>query len=133
MAQNRILQLKQDISGKWEYIPDPDESEIKENIYFLYGLDLALQVSLALDRSIKPGDISMETIIHIIPEWLKDAIYAISVMADLFLTRFMKDGKWVKFKWINVGWNFMSLVMLYRAAKDIVKAFKKPGDDSEST
>lgn len=131
MARNRVLELQEGIDGKWEYIPEPDESDIRNNLLFLTSIELSLRMrpwgNPSIPRSIvKAQDISIQTILDILPEWLKDTIYAISVLAEILTTRFMKDGHWVKIKWINVGWNFMSLIVVFRAAKDIVKAFKKP-------
>lgn len=131
MARNRILELQQSTEGKWEYIPDPDESEIKDNADFLTSMELALRLVPVYRSShprVKAQDISLDTIINILPEWLKDTIYAIGVLAELLMTRFMIDGKWVKFSKWRIGWNFMSLIMIYKAAKDIVKEFKKPSE-----
>lgn len=128
MAKSQLLEL-QEVDGKWEYIPDPDESEVKESIFFLSGIDLALQLRHQDPaRYVRAEDISLHTIIQILPEWLKDTIYAVSVLAELLTTRFMVDGKWVKFSKWKIGWNFMSLIMIYKAAKNIVKTFKKPSE-----
>lgn len=131
MARYRILELQQSAEGVWEYIPDPDESEVKQNLDFLTSMELALRL-VPINRSGHPlvtaQDLSLDTIINILPEWLKDTIYAISVLAELLTSRFMVDGKWVKFSKWRIGWNFMSLIMIYKAAKDIVKAFKKPSE-----
>lgn len=44
----------------------------------------------------------------------------------------MVDGKWVKISKWKLAWNFVSLVMIFKAAMDIVKAFKNPSDESEN-
>lgn len=123
MVHERILQFEQDADGVFTYVPDPDESEIDRNKLFLYELELGIRAKRDL---VLAQELSLSHLLSLLPEWLKDAIYSISLLAQLLTSRFMQNGKWVKFSKWKLGWNFMSLIMLYRVAKDIVKAFKNP-------
>ena len=125
MVHDQLLQFEQDASGKFIYTPQPDEQEFMDALHFNTSYELALRLRESEPNWVQSQWISEETIIKILPDWLKNVIIAIGILGELLINRFMEDGKWVKLSKWKVGWNIKSLIMLYLAAKDVVKAFKK--------
>lgn len=112
------LHFNKDETGKYVYVPEPDESAFLDALSRVHFWNAYNQ----------PDDVSAEitepTFLAIMPEWLRDVIAAIAILGELLITRFMKDGKWVPIKWHRIAWNFTSLVLLFKAARQIIKLFK---------
>lgn len=131
---NKMLQLEADATGRFVYVPEPDESEVRTSNAILSSISLALQFRENHSISASSADLGpYGYLVEVLPEWFKDVIFAITVFAQLLVDRFMVDGKWVKISRWNIVWNFISLVMVFKAGRDIVKAFKNRSDDSEDT
>lgn len=73
---HRIVSSK-DLSGRYVYVPEPDEKAIREGRYFIDSLSLALllrEQHKGHINTVRLQYISTETFIKISPEWLTDTI-----------------------------------------------------------